>query len=73
MMFNKLGIDEKILKMTNEKNPFEGFFLQNGRNKNEFEETSKPIGKGTYGIVFKAKNKIDDKEYAIKKIKVSSK
>ncbi len=57
----------------NKKDPFEGIFLQNGRNEYEFEETETPIGGGTYGIVYKSKNKIDDKEYAIKKIKISSK
>jgi hypothetical protein len=58
---------------SSKKDPFEGIFLQNGRNKFEFEETKKPIGGGTYGIVFRSKNKIDDKEYAIKKIQISSK
>jgi hypothetical protein len=58
---------------SNNKNPFEGIFLQNDRNKYEFEETKTPIGRGSYGIVFKSKNNIDDKEYAIKKIKISSK
>lgn len=29
------------------------------------------LGKGGYGIVFKAKKKIDNREYAIKRISVS--
>ncbi len=49
---------------------FQGIFLQNNRNKNEFEEWETPIGKGGYGVVFKARNKIDDKIYAIKKIEI---
>jgi hypothetical protein len=49
---------------------FQGIFIQNDRNKNEFEEWETPIGKGSYGVVFKAKNKIDDKIYAIKKIEI---
>ncbi len=58
---------------SNKKDQFEGIFLQNGRNKYEFEETKIPIGRSSTGIVFKSKNKIDDKEYAIKKIQISSK
>jgi len=52
---------------------FEGLYMQNDRYVNEFEEAEKPIGGGAYGIVFKAKNQIDDKYYAIKKIKVFGK
>jgi hypothetical protein len=52
---------------------FQGIFIQNGRNKTEFEECGTPIGKGSYGVVFKAKNKIDDKIYAIKKIEIKGK
>jgi hypothetical protein len=57
---------------SNKKDPFEGIFLQNGRNKYEFEETKTPIGRSSNGVVFKSKNNIDDKEYAIKKIKILS-
>jgi hypothetical protein len=55
------------------KDRYDGIILQNGRYKKEFEETKTPIGIGSFGLVFKAKNLIDDKEYAIKKIKISSK
>jgi hypothetical protein len=51
-------------------NPFEGIFMQNGRIENEFDENNTPIGIGSFGIVFKAMNKIDRKYYAIKKIKI---
>ncbi len=55
------------------KDPFEGIFVQNGRNEYEFEEMEIPIGRGAFGIVFKSMNKIDDKYYAIKKIKIKGK
>jgi hypothetical protein len=42
--------------------------LQNGKYMSEFEELNL-IGNGTYGSVFKAKNRFDKMEYAIKKVK----
>jgi len=42
--------------------------LQNGKYENEFQELN-IIGKGTYGSVFKAKNTLDNVEYAVKKVK----
>jgi hypothetical protein len=56
-----------------EKDRYDGIFLQNGRYKYEFEEMKTPIGRGVRGFVFKAKHKLEDKEYAIKKIKISGK
>jgi hypothetical protein len=53
--------------------PFEGIFFNNGRYKKEFEETKTPIGRGSCGVVFKARNKINGEYYAIKKFRISSK
>jgi len=59
--------------MSEEKNTFDAIYFQNGRYEYEFEEKETPIGGGERGIVFKARNKIDDKNYAIKKIHISGK
>jgi len=45
-------------------------FLQNGRFKNEFnveDEDDSLIGEGGFGFVYKAKHKLDNRLYAIKK------
>jgi len=59
--------------MTQSANIFDGLYFQNGRYKYEFREQQTPIGKGSYGVVFKARNIIDDKNYAIKKIRIAGK
>jgi hypothetical protein len=41
-------------------------FLQNHRYANEFDEEL-ILGRGTFGIVYKVKNKIDCQHYAVKK------
>ena len=47
-------------------------FINNKRLTNEYQISNEPsLGYGTYGVVIKAKNKIDDKEYAIKMIYVT--
>ncbi len=56
--------------MTQQNNSLGEIFKQNGRYENEFKETADSIGCGAFGAVFKAQHMIDDREYAIKKIKV---
>ena len=51
---------------------FEGIFFQTGRLDNEFDEEEHPIGSGAFGVVTKARHKVDDKDYAIKKIRIKS-
>ncbi len=57
--------------MAQQNNSLNTIFKQNGRYENEFKETVNPIGFGAFGAVFKAQHMIDDKEYAIKKIKIN--
>ncbi|XP_058261873.1 eukaryotic translation initiation factor 2-alpha kinase 1 isoform X4 [Hemibagrus wyckioides] len=45
--------------------------FQTSRYLTEFEEIS-PLGKGSYGKVFKVKNKLDGQDYAIKKILIKN-
>jgi len=52
--------------------PLNGLYQQNGRYKHEFQELEDPIGRGSFGIVFEARNTIDGKNYAIKKIPILS-
>jgi serine/threonine protein kinase len=47
----------------------DGFAQQNGRFQSDFKQiSSEAIGIGGYGSVFKAVNRFDDEEYAIKKV-----
>ena len=45
--------------------------VQYSRYSSEFEEIC-PIGEGGFGTVFRCKNKLDDREYATKKIRIES-
>ena len=45
--------------------------VQYSRYSSEFDEIC-PIGEGGFGTVFRCKNKLDDREYATKKIKIES-
>ncbi|KAK3529027.1 hypothetical protein QTP70_014420 [Hemibagrus guttatus] len=45
--------------------------FQTSRYLTEFEEIS-PLGKGSYGKVFKVKNKLDGQDYAVKKILIKN-
>uniref|UniRef100_A0A4W5KI22 Eukaryotic translation initiation factor 2-alpha kinase 1 n=1 Tax=Hucho hucho TaxID=62062 RepID=A0A4W5KI22_9TELE len=52
--------------------PKEGLFqAQTSRYLSEFEELSR-LGKGSYGKVFKVKNKLDGQKYAVKKILIDN-
>ncbi|XP_038830663.1 eukaryotic translation initiation factor 2-alpha kinase 1-like isoform X4 [Salvelinus namaycush] len=52
--------------------PKEGLFLaQTSRYLSEFEELSR-LGKGSYGKVFKVKNKLDGQKYAVKKVLINN-
>ncbi len=58
--------------MAKQNDSFDVIKMENGRYERDFIEFPTPIGGGAFGIVFKAKYKIDDKYYAIKKIRISS-
>ncbi|KAM9411408.1 eukaryotic translation initiation factor 2-alpha kinase 1 isoform 4-T4 [Salvelinus alpinus] len=52
--------------------PKEGLFqAQTSRYLSEFEELSR-LGKGSYGKVFKVKNKLDGQKYAVKKVLINN-
>lgn len=50
----------------------EGLVFENGTLQKKFEDESKPIGLGSFGIVTKVRHKVTGEFYAIKKLVVKS-
>lgn len=63
-----LNADTQRITLRQKENLFQA---QTSRYLSEFEETS-PLGKGSYGKVFKVINKLDGQHYAVKKILIKN-